>query len=74
MKEISEIVLEESGTQALQYSTTEGFNPLREQIAKRMNSKNKTNITRDDILITNGSQQGLDFAGKVFLDEEMSFM
>ena len=69
MKEISRIVLDESGTQALQYSTTEGFNPLREQIAKRMNSKNKTNITMNDILITNGSQQGLDFAGKVFLDE-----
>lgn len=69
MKEISRIVLEESGTQALQYSTTEGFEPLREQIARRMNSKNKTNITKDDILITNGSQQGLDFAGKIFLDE-----
>ena len=52
MKEISKIVLDESGTQALQYSTTEGFNPLREQIAKRMNSKNKTNITMNDILIT----------------------
>ena len=59
MKEISRIVLEESGTQALQYSTTEGFQPLREQIARRMNSKNKTNVTKDDILITNGSQQGL---------------
>lgn len=69
MKEISKVVLDESGTQALQYSTTEGFPPLREQIAKRMNSKNKTNITKDDILITNGSQQGLDFAGKAFLDE-----
>ncbi|WP_296645700.1 aminotransferase-like domain-containing protein [Romboutsia sp. 13368] len=69
MKEISKIVLDESGTQALQYSTTEGFPPLREQIAKRMNSKNKTNVTKDDILITNGSQQGLDFAGKAFLDE-----
>lgn len=69
MKEISKIVLDESGTQALQYSTTEGFLPLREQIAKRMNSKNKTNVTKDDILITNGSQQGLDFAGKAFLDE-----
>ena len=34
-----------------------------------MNSKNKTNVTKDDILITNGSQQGLDFAGKTFLDE-----
>ena len=69
MKEISKIVLDESGTQALQYSTTEGFPPLREQIANRMNSKNKTNVTKDDILITNGSQQGLDFAGKAFLDE-----
>jgi len=69
MKEISKIVLDESGTQALQYSTTEGFSQLREQIAKRMNSKNKTNVTKDDILITNGSQQGLDFAGKAFLDE-----
>ena len=69
MKEISRIVLEESGTQALQYSTTEGFQPLREKIARRMNSKNKTNVTKDDILITNGSQQGLDFAGRVFLNE-----
>lgn len=69
MKEISRIVLEESGIQALQYSTTEGFQPLREQIARRMNSKNKTNVTKDDILITNGSQQGLDFAGRVFLNE-----
>lgn len=69
MKEVSRIVLEESGTQALQYSTTEGFEPLREQISRRMNSKNKTNVTKDEILVTNGSQQGLDFAGKVFLDE-----
>lgn len=69
MKDISRIVLEESGTQALQYSTTEGFQPLREQIARRMNSKNKTNVTKDDILIINGSQQGLDFSGKIFLDE-----
>ena len=34
-----------------------------------MNSKNKTNVTKDDILIINGSQQGLDFSGKIFLDE-----
>ncbi|HSQ90108.1 PLP-dependent aminotransferase family protein [Romboutsia sp.] len=69
MKKIATLVLEESGTAALQYSTTEGFNPLREHIADRMNSKNKTNVSKEDILITNGSQQGLDFAGKVFLDE-----
>ena len=69
MKKIATLVLEEEGMSALQYSTTEGFPPLREHIADRMNSKNKTNVEKDDILITNGSQQGLDFAGKVFLDE-----
>lgn len=69
MKKISTLVLEESGMAALQYTTTEGFPALRDHIADRMNSKSKTNITKDDILITNGSQQGLDFSGKVFLDE-----
>lgn len=69
MKKISQIVLDEEGKAALQYSTTEGYAPLRKHIADRMNSKAKTNVTKDDILITNGSQQGLDFAGKVFLDE-----
>lgn len=69
MKQVSKMVLEESGREALQYTTTEGFAPLREHIAERMNRKLKTNITKDDLLITSGSQQGLDFAGKIFLDE-----
>lgn len=69
MKEISRMVLEESGREALQYTTTEGFGPLREHIAERMNRKLKTNVSKDDLLITSGSQQGLDFAGKIFLDE-----
>ncbi|MEG2983929.1 MAG: PLP-dependent aminotransferase family protein [Peptostreptococcaceae bacterium] len=69
MKKISVSVLEEEGKMALQYATTEGHTPLREHIADRMNSKSKTNVTKDSILITNGSQQGLDFSGKVFLDE-----
>lgn len=69
MKEISRLVLEESGKEALQYTTTEGFGPLREQIAERMNRKLKTNISKDDLIITSGSQQGLDFAGKIFLNE-----
>ena len=69
MIQISTKVLSEQGRAALQYSTTEGYQPLREQIADRMNSKNKTNVTKEDILIINGSQQGLDFSGKVFLNE-----
>ena len=67
--EISQIVLKESGTKALQYTTTEGFKPLREWIANRMNTCLGTSFDEDNILITHGSQQGLDLSGKVFLDE-----
>ncbi|MCT4618084.1 MAG: PLP-dependent aminotransferase family protein [Marinisporobacter sp.] len=67
MKKITVKVLEESGQKALQYSTTEGFLPLREKIADRM-KKFGINAKGEDILITSGSQQGLDFAGKVFLN------
>ena len=69
MKKVSVAVLEEQGQVALQYTTTEGYAPLREKIAQRMNTKLKTNVKADDILITSGSQQGLDFSGKTFLDK-----
>ena len=69
MKNISRLVLEEGGQQALQYSTTEGFVPLRKEIANRMNRKFKTRVDEFNILITGGSQQGLDFSGKIFLNE-----
>ncbi|WP_455537695.1 aminotransferase-like domain-containing protein [Terrisporobacter sp.] len=68
MKKVSVAVLEEQGKVALQYTTTEGYLPLREKIADRMNKTLKTNVGPDDILMTSGSQQGLDFSGKVFLD------
>ena len=64
MKKVSVAVLEEQGKVALQYTTTEGYLPLREKIADRMNKTLKTNVGPDDILITSGSQQGLDFSGK----------
>ena len=67
--EVSRIVLEEKGEKALQYTTTEGFQPLREWIANRMNSRLGTSFDCDNILITHGSQQALDLSGKVFLDE-----
>ncbi|ABR46274.1 putative transcriptional regulator, GntR family [Alkaliphilus metalliredigens QYMF] len=69
MKKVSVAVLEEDGQQALQYSATEGYRPLREKIAKRMEVIG-IGTTADNILITSGSQQGLDFSGKVFLDED----
>ena len=66
---VNKIVLEEQGSKALQYSTTEGYAPLREWIASRMNSKLGTKFQLENILITHGSQQALDLSGKVFLNE-----
>ena len=62
-----DLVLKE-GRQLLQYATTEGRPSLRAKIAKRMADKYHTVVDPDDILITTGSQQCLDFAGKLFLD------
>lgn len=67
MIEISKKVMENNGAQALQYGPTEGYRPLREAIAKRM-GKVQVDAQVEDILVTSGSQQGLDFAAKVFID------
>lgn len=70
MKKVAVAVLEEAGAEALQYSTTEGFMPLRKQIALRMNQKFDMDVTPENIQIISGSQQGLDLSGKLFIDEE----
>lgn len=62
-------VFEEEGTKALQYSTTEGHAPLRRRIAERMKTTWETNVAPEQILVTSGSQQGLDLTGKLLLDE-----
>ncbi len=62
-------VFEEEGTRALQYSTTEGHPPLRRKIAERMNATWGAQVTPEQVLVTSGSQQGLDLTGKLFLDE-----
>ncbi len=67
--EVNRLVLESEGEKALQYTTTEGYKPLREWIANRMNSRLGTTFECENILITHGSQQALDLTGKVFLDE-----
>lgn len=67
LEEISCQVLREKGAIALQYGPTEGEMPFREEIAKRM-QREKPSIKPENILITAGSQQGLDIISKVFLD------
>ena len=61
-------LLSKEGRQLLQYATTEGRPSLRAKIAKRMADKYHTVVDKDDILITTGSQQCLDFCGKLFIN------
>jgi 2-aminoadipate transaminase len=67
LEDISCRVLREKGALALQYGPTEGEMPFREEIAKWL-GREKTTIKAENILITAGSQQGLDIVSKVFLD------
>ena len=62
-------VLDEAGKEALSYSSASGFNPLREIIADRMNRLFNMAVTKEEIIITGGSQQALDLSGMLFIDE-----
>lgn len=68
IKEATDIVLEETGRQALQYGITEGYPKLREQIAERLYANNGIKTSVENITLVAGSQQGLDFIGKMFID------
>ncbi len=57
------------GKAALQYSTSEGIYPLREFISERYRLKKNLQVSPDDIMITTGSQQGLDLISKIALDQ-----
>jgi len=61
-------VLDNEAAQALQYSTTEGYRPLREMIA-RHTARYAVSVTPENILITSGSQQALDLIGRVFINQ-----
>ncbi|CAK0757460.1 hypothetical protein CCP2SC5_2370002 [Azospirillaceae bacterium] len=52
---------------ALQYSISEGYTPLREWICQRLNRRWDLRATPDNVMITNGSQQGLEFLGKLLI-------
>ncbi|NEK64997.1 MAG: aminotransferase class I/II-fold pyridoxal phosphate-dependent enzyme, partial [Xanthomonas perforans] len=68
MRAASDQVLRDAPQAALQYGPTEGYAPLREWVAARL-SRDGASIRPSQVLITTGSQQGLDLLGKVFIDE-----
>src|SRR6185295_16183663 len=67
MREATARVLAETPREALQYAASEGFAPLREWVSAQMTAAG-VDAPMERILITSGSQQGLDLAGKVLLD------
>ena len=60
-------VMKQYGKTALQYGTTQGLDELRQSLAERA-AKDGINTTKDNIIVTNGSQQSLDAIGKIFLN------
>jgi 2-aminoadipate transaminase len=67
MREATERVLCEQPRQALQYAASEGFGPLREWVAAELAGQGLA-VQADQVLVTTGSQQGLDLVGKVLID------
>lgn len=68
VREASETVLREAPREALQYAASEGYAPLREWVASHLARQHGMAVHADQVLITTGSQQGLDLAAKVLLD------
>ena len=59
--------LEEDPGAALQYGATEGYGPLREQLAQLMTAKGAAGVAPDNLIVTTGSQQALDLLGKTLI-------
>ncbi len=67
IREASNAALAQDAGAALQYGATEGFHPLREQLAQFMASKGVQGLSPDQLIVTTGSQQALDLLGKTLI-------
>lgn len=66
---ISEEIFKEDPILALQYSLTEGYPKLREQLKERMQREGNFDPERDELIITSGAQQANELTAKVLCDE-----
>ncbi|MFT7722794.1 MAG: PLP-dependent aminotransferase family protein [Roseateles sp.] len=67
LKAACDRVLTNNPRESLQYAASEGFGPLREWVAARVATLGMA-VSPDQVLITSGSQQGLDLVGKILCD------
>jgi DNA-binding transcriptional MocR family regulator len=68
LRQASQRALQEEPGGALQYGATEGYEPLRAQLAAFERSKGVADIAPQDLIVTTGSQQALDLLGKTMID------
>ncbi|MEE1057048.1 MAG: PLP-dependent aminotransferase family protein [Acutalibacteraceae bacterium] len=71
-KEIADIsarLLNENPIDALQYSVTEGYIPLRNHLKQYMKEKHNIGTEKDELIITSGAQQIMDLATKSLCNE-----
>ena len=64
---VAQSVIQDNGSDALQYGPTLGYIPLRTKIAERM-QKSGVQTRMEEVMVTSGSQQGLEFMAKLFID------
>lgn len=69
IRAISEQIFLTCPVDALQYSVTEGYAPLRVQVAQRLKERFSIGTDSDDVIITTGGQQGIDLTAKVLCNE-----
>lgn len=68
IKQITADVLSHNAKEALQYETTEGYDRLREKLFSFMKSEGMQISSKEEVMLTTGSQQALDLFGRTFID------
>lgn len=74
MKKVDEAIYNEEGRKAVQYGTTEGYVPLREEICKRMKDKFFVDCKPEDVVVTTGSQQALFILAQILVDKNQTIL
>lgn len=69
LAEISAQIFEKQAFKALQYGLTEGYAPLRAQVAQRLKEKFSIGTENDETIIVSGGQQGVELSCKVLCNE-----
>lgn len=68
MHSVADKIFSSQASAALQYGSTEGYAPLREQLKKRLAEKFDSIKDNDELIITTGGQQGIDLCARAMLD------